>query len=634
MSDIEIRLNELLANSEQVNISSLGGIERVLSGFDSITQSRLADEFLLAIVSDENNVNLPKDRCIVALYNQTLECNTDPLVIRNVALQVCGYASTLKGCFDTLLGLLSSERSSFVRGQFLLAAFAIAVLDKPKQYKLISFLVEKREEDEAFIQYQVKITGLSYSYFDNEDLLSMLEQFDSSLTQLDELHFELGMAYLKKALGAGDKKIVQSNLSIAMSYFSSAEEFGRVDAGCYRQLLSIATQFSLSEGQEGLRKRIEELNTHLKSYSAYHSYRHELGWANLRQQELMNWYLLSGKLTDLSIHLGPHGWLNPVLIIEEYLLQIYNVQRSMLMHGNDGGLNLLIRPEIVKRMSPLDEKVSLLEQWLSSAIGHTSIPIAKQLIAEVEIYKAGLLSGNELGTAFNKLEDVVPAINSIPADGHNSFVEYVKQRITQENLRKDKILEAIFCTVMDTLSNAGLNKDNEIWFAFQQIVYYSLFFLKDRMDGTVKNFPRLKYLFDGDSVLEAAVQDDYYQNMLPLIVNCNVNTEQMDIGGGRADVFFRFPDFFIVTEVKREKRKRTMDQLAKAYVSQTKEYQNTSAKLGILLVMDLAPKKGGIGSIESHVKPIVINVDENGQKRGVVLFRLPGNRIKPSEMKA
>lgn len=632
--EIETRLINLLTNSEEVNISSLGGIEAVLAGWHSIARSKMADEFLLALVIDSTIDSLGSQNSVTALYNQTLRDNPDPLVIRNVALQIASNAPKLTGCFNTIFDLLTSKLSSFIRGQFLFAAFAIALLEKPKQYKLISFLLENGEgEEELFLQYQVKTIGLAYSFFANEDLLYQLEEFHAYLSDHDELYFELGMAYLKKGLASLEKKYTQECLLKAMGYFSSAEQLGRNDAACYYRLLSIITQFSIDEGQSSLNGRLQDLNIQLRRYAAYHLYRVEFGWANLRQKELMNWYQLSNKLTELSHHLGEKGWLNPILIIEDYLLQIYDAQRSILVHGCDSGVNLIIRPEVTRRMSRLSEKVNLLEQWMASALEHSAMPVAKQLLIEIEKYKAGLTLGNEFGTTSSRLIDVVPTVAKISPDDQNAFLRFAKQRLAQENLKKDKALEAIFCNVMDTFSKAGLDTDSEIWFGFQQIVFYTLFFLRERMDNTVKNFLRMGYLFDGENVKESTLQDDYYQNIAPLILNCNVVTEQMDIAGGRADVLFRFPDFFMVGEVKREKRKLTMKQIAEAYIGQTKEYQNTSAKLGTLLVLDLAAKPSGIGSIESNVKPFVINADENNQKRGILLVKIPGNRIKPSQMK-
>jgi hypothetical protein len=347
----------------------------------------------------------------------------------------------------------------------------------------------------------------------------------------------------------------------------------------------------------------------------------------------MNWFLLCSKLTELSERLGPIGWLNPTLVIEEYLLKLYDAQRSILMRGKDGGLNLIIRPEISKRMSPLSEKICLLEQWMAASEGSIAIPLATQLLSEVEDYKRRLLLGNESGTASIVLEDIVPSIKNLPVAKVDAFSRYVKKRVLEESHRMDKTLSGIFCFVMDVLEKEDLNKDVEIWTAFQQIIYYTLFFLKDRLDGTLKNFPRLHYLFNGNNIPEAHLQDDYYQNMQPLLTNCNISVEQMDIAGGRADVFFRFIDFFIVAEVKREKKKRTMDEVAHAYIGQTKEYQNTSAKLGVLLFLDLTDKPAGIGSFESHVKAFVHTEAETSIKQGVVIFRVPGNRLRPSKIK-
>jgi len=107
--------------------------------------------------------------------------------------------------------------------------------------------------------------------------------------------------------------------------------------------------------------------------------------------------------------------------------------------------------------------------------------------------------------------------------------------------------------------------------------------------------------------------------------------EKDDVAGGRADVFFSFGSIQFVTEVKRDWNDCSFEAIRKKYLGQASEYQNTNAKLGFLLVLDLT-KKNGIGSIEEHVKVEKIN-SNNLYNRAVVVIRVPGRRKKPSEIK-
>jgi hypothetical protein len=64
------------------------------------------------------------------------------------------------------------------------------------------------------------------------------------------------------------------------------------------------------------------------------------------------------------------------------------------------------------------------------------------------------------------------------------------------------------------------------------------------------------------------------------------------------------------------------------------EYGNTSAKLSILLVLDLTDKSHGVGSFESQVKHQISSAPLDQEKRGVVIIKVPANRLTPSAVKS
>jgi hypothetical protein len=152
------------------------------------------------------------------------------------------------------------------------------------------------------------------------------------------------------------------------------------------------------------------------------------------------------------------------------------------------------------------------------------------------------------------------------------------------------------------------------------------------MNATVKNFGDVFYLFNGNTVHESKLQNDYFNFVRGNLITCKVTTERMDVAGGRSDVFFEFANFFIVAEIKRETVKMDMDGYERKYIGQTMAYQGTSAKLGFLFVLDLSNNDGGIGAFETNVK-LKVSESPEGIKRGVVILRMPGNRVTPSNIK-
>ncbi|MEJ5961596.1 hypothetical protein [Pedobacter immunditicola] len=632
LSAIEKVIIGLLEQSRAITLSSIGGLAALLEGWDTVIRSPLADEMLAGLIVDEGTKELPNGKSILDLFTAVISVNQNPLVIRNTALLISENADKLTKIFDTLLKLLEEDRGSFVRGQYLLAAFQISLLETPKRYRLIAFLIEERTiDDQEFLQYQIKILGLGYAHFSNEDLLVTLQQLGDKLNQKDEWFFEMGMAFLSKSLQIDQVESVKRFLAIANSHFEQAEMLGREDGRCFHSMIEIIFEFYDGTDSSGLHDKILELRQALICYHAYNRYNPSMGWTSLREEEMVSWYAMCDRISELCTKLGPIGWLNPVLVIEEYLLEIYSGQRSLLKYDRSGGIDGLIRPAIVRKLSPLNEKIGILEQWMAEKTDHVRASIARDLVFDIERYKSGFLSGNEYGTISPDVQDVVPSISSMSAIESELWVRFLRDQLSVRATRTDRHLRGIFTKMCLDLEKAGFSKDREIWMGFSTIFFQSLVFLENRMNATVRHFPNIRYLFSGKHVNESELQHDYFQFMLSSSFACKVSTERMDIGGGRADIFFSFLDFFIVAEVKREQTKKTMDSLADKYIGQTLAYQSTSAKLGLLLVLDLVDKGNASGSLESNVKLLLDH--RASPDRAVIVIRVPGNRTTPSQVR-
>lgn len=633
MHEIERKMVTLLEQGHSIDVASLGGIEEIITGWNGIACSRMADEFLDVLVSDRASDLLPMGNDLSDLFSAVISLNQDPLVIRNTSLLVCKYAGRLRKLFDILLDLSGRKESSFIRGHYLLAAFQISLLEKSKQYRMIGFLLEERSwDDEDFLQYVVKIMGLGYAFFNNKDLLDALGQLGNKLKRVEELYFELGMANIKKAIISDQADQVREFMNAALEHFSNSSLRDREDASCFAQLISLLLDFSDGKATGNLSHRIADLRSQLMRYRAYNRYNASIGWATARETEMMSWYNMCDKIASLSNSLGELGWLNPVLVIQEYLLDIYAGQRSILQADRSGGIDHLIRPEILRRLSPLREKLSLLEQWMGSNPQNIRMDVATELVKDLERYKNAHFWGNESGTVSEDFSDAVPAIEHLNVEENSHFKRFVESAKRETVSRVEKVVVSLFEQISKNLDDNGFQKDMDIWNGFCNVLFQSLVFLEHRMNATVKNFPNLAYLFEGNKVLESALQDDYFNFVRGNLFTCKVTTERMDIAGGRSDVFFEFTDFFIVAEIKREATKINLEGYAKKYIGQTLAYQGTSAKLGFLFVLDLSDNNGGIAALESNVK-LTISESAEGIKSGVVIMRMPGNRVTPSNIK-
>lgn len=135
-----------------------------------------------------------------------------------------------------------------------------------------------------------------------------------------------------------------------------------------------------------------------------------------------------------------------------------------------------------------------------------------------------------------------------------------------------------------------------------------------------------------DVPLENELQDHYYWYLGGVGLGDFTYLEVPNIATGRVDVLVlgeggvRF-----VTEVKREQRKASLDELADAYFGQAADYQTNNAPLGQLLVLDLSDHSHGIPGVSDSVGVASRMVGE--QLRSVVIFVVRGNRPPPSAVR-
>ncbi|MBK1838401.1 hypothetical protein JHL17_13355 [Azospirillum sp. YIM B02556] len=158
------------------------------------------------------------------------------------------------------------------------------------------------------------------------------------------------------------------------------------------------------------------------------------------------------------------------------------------------------------------------------------------------------------------------------------------------------------------------------------------------MRKTRANYASQQYLFAPDPkkkqkpAVEADLQLDYAQWMESALHWAPVNVEVSDVAGGRTDVHFAFANNRYIAEVKKDDAECSLPALKKKYLGQAAEYLVANVRLGLLLVLDLTEKPGGMRATEANVE--VTTEVRNGDEfpRCVVVVTVPGNRRTPSSV--
>jgi hypothetical protein len=174
-------------------------------------------------------------------------------------------------------------------------------------------------------------------------------------------------------------------------------------------------------------------------------------------------------------------------------------------------------------------------------------------------------------------------------------------------------------------------KYDEVMGDFLALALKTMLFIEHRLDATAAQDPAGAYLFestDGGKALEKELQQDYLRFLR--VSKLGTHDEVRGLASGRADVFHEFGRVRIITEIKRESSDASFDALLENYGEQASAYENTNVPLGMLLALDLSKKQSVGQHISSLYKPFVGDFLEDGVSRGVLVVKLPGNRISPA----
>lgn len=632
MNNIEKILIEKLENKLPLSLSLIGG----LKGIDENRSEILSSKFLGVIVSltvDKQDVtNQATTNFITDLISDGLKTNSDEFTVKEVILILCSNSEKFSGCFNILMDLLRDpKRNSFLKAQYLLAAFQIAVNSKVKKHYLIAFLLEEDNlGDQVYFPCYIKILGLSYSFFNDEGLFEKLSFLMSNRDDNDGL-YEIAMSYLHKGITARTHKEAYQNFLNAKTYFSKVDSTVQTNAYCYYLILELL--FSYADDSyivEKINELLDKMEQSVMLSMGWHKIIDDIPWGKARNMEMINWFKLV-KILKLSMESFQEiSWFDPKIVIENYLLQLYNSNRTLLGVDDATGVNQLIQPVIQMKFNKNETYLYLLDRWISSQPEHELWSDARQLQADIRTYSEKVYTGNELGTV-DESALTVPFSNRIPKSSLSNFEEFQKEYLGCLLNGTSLNLVAIFEKILNDLQVVPSFHISPFSINFKIHVFNTLKFLESRIDGTRSNNPAVAYLFKKNQ-LEDALQNDYNLYMSALPSDNTVNVEVSDIAGGRADVVFNHLNHKFIFEVKRELANSSFENIRKKYLGQAAEYQNTGPKLGGLLVLDLTKDGGSPGSIEDNVKVEIIN--NNGvPERAIFVVKVVGNRLTPSKIK-
>lgn len=637
MHPLEQRLIACLEAGGEPDPSDFGGIGALAAAADDIAASPLIPEFLRmslpVLASPEDAFSAAQFIC------RCIEGATHDFVWTEI-VDILDEASTLpllERCFSRFLAVAGDrDLAPMTRAAALDGALRWATADRKRQLRLSLVLLDiMPDDDPTFLARAAKIMGIAYSHWREQELLSNLLQLSHVDGAADEAAFELGMANLADGLDASDPATAALAFETARQWFTQAASCReqRPDARLYAGCLESLALFSSGSAADHLNTLAKSLSADAFELHAWHTSSVDPPWLGARHAEAVTWEMLALKMNGLAGHLDAGAWWEPAIIIEQYLLTAYCAGRAILRRPRGAGVETMIRPRIEGSLVNECYQAQLLKKWLSLNSEDEWRPEAEALAARVDVLMSEKLTNCPYEAATER-PTVAALLNEakLPPTTKDIITDAMSVHLGNMTAAEEMIIQR--CT--EAAWNCSDYRDNKSGrVLFNAILVWTIRFLFCRLELTTGYAPAIKYLFErSDKSLphEQELHDDYYNFIHSNITGTEI--EVSNVGGGRADLRFSYRPERLVVEVKREDRNASFEALEQYYIDQTIDYQNVSIRLGFLLVLDLSEMRnsGTTPHISSLVRPIMVEHIEESERRLVIIVKVPGRRLPPSDL--
>ncbi|WP_438025751.1 hypothetical protein [Sorangium sp. So ce233] len=635
---------EVLEAGDRPTLARFGGIEAMLEASTDLAASPMMPEFLRLALDCLKEADGDAAARFAEFICRCLELAKDDFAWTE-AVDLIDRARPLptsveERCFSRCL-VLSGDRSvaPVTRATALDGALRWAVENRKRQLRLCLALLDiAADDDPGFLGRAAKIMGVAYSHWGESELISRLRALADVDGASDEVAFELGMAKLLDGLSAADRRAATASFEAASYWFNRAADAReqRPDARAYARCLDVLMAFSRGEGVDSLDQLASSLSRDAFEIHAWHTRSDIPPWLGARHAEAVSWELLALSLRALARHLDAPSWWEPAVVVERYLLAAYAAGRSILRGGRSSGVAALVCPRIEGTLVQSEWQAHLLKTWLARNAVSEWREEAECLAAKIDVLveEGGRVRPPQAATAKPTVAALLDQA-AIPADAKTVAKAVIADAQSVHIINMGGAEAAILqeCAAAAwNLADYRENKNGRM--LFNAVLAWTVRFVASRLDLTKRDVSGLSYLFerdDGSLPHESELQSDYHSLMLSNVLGTEI--EVSNIGGGRADLRFVFGSERLVVEVKRESYDCSFDGLERFYAAQTTDYQNVSVRLGFLLVLDQTEvRTGGTPHISTLFRPTMVVRKDEAEPRYVVIFRLPGRRLIPSDL--
>lgn len=646
MNSLESQLLAALEKGDAIGVPELGGWRCLLAVAPELGACPLVDEFIKIAVLELRKPQAVNTGDGLDFICTCFENATSDIALPVVIDEVDGLSELSgdfgKRIFERSLALAEDMSLRPVgRGAGIDGALRWALRQgspPSRKHSLLAMLLSvEPHDDPIFLCRAAKVMGVCYTHWRLDELKTHLEALCKVDGVVQDAGFELAIANLEDALCAQDQELIRSRLETSKFWFRTVafENEQQPAARAYLECIEALLAFEDQKRDAECAKRISEIRRQILDLEIYHFSPCDSPWLGARNTQVILWSTFAERLHQCTSSINDDGWLEPDLVIRNHLLAVLSLDRSITQRDSDGIVKAVVKPRILDSMATHSWQRGVLQKWIARNQGHDEAMVAQSILDEVIAHCSALPDENvsDGRSPLSKLIDS-HSLSSVTRDMiMDAVLDSQLQYLTDLSATSVGIFERCIEAVNTHYDFANNNNGRAL---FRAVLLWTIGFLNSRCNISRQNAP-VHYLFEARGKplpKEESLQQDYSQ-MMRSMVGHGARIEMPDIAGGRADVWFKLGAEQLVVEVKREMSDSSFGALERAYSAQAAEYQNTSIRLGFVLVLDLAEVRAG-GSI--HMSDLVQarQLIRNGEKepRWLVFVKVPGRRLPPNQLEA
>lgn len=543
------------------------------------------------------------------------------------------------------LSKIYEDRTRFyaVRGHAL-QAYAILAIESPKQLRsLRAFLFAIDEDEEGrFVRTASSVVGTLSIHTQISETQDHLERFLGWSDANSEAQFQLGLVKMREGLNETDAVEAVKRFQSAEFHFCSASknDSTRIEAQLF--YLGMGCLLKCHQGHAFPGKDdLENLRSLSFKYAAYVGHETPFDqFAGSAKLEVTRWVAFTSKLSELGKSLGDDIWLEATRVIEEELFFLLTASKTIFSRDRSGVIEQIIAPSITAQIQRSSYQLAATLKWLEDGPNNERDENWQKFHMELtDRLQSGVLRNlcevSDPAPESDAFDNKLSANERWTANAVRAKVAQAKEQFSAK--APTPSTSAVYEKVGEYLSTCT-DKDDIFRVPQAGATFFFLLdvlinFVSERKNAPQKTLCSLKYLMKefSESAMEEHFQDDLHSYLLGQN-GISLSYEPRKLGGGRADIVANSDSIQTVLELKRNKDLVSAEGLTKKFMPQASTYQATQTNFCYLGVLDLVFQNGDVLDLRDcfHLARHTPSGGETSYT--VLLFRLQGARVTPSEL--